>query len=356
MAVNNQYKPESVSNYSVVPAYLGNQNPTPIQIKPSNYEFTDPIDFAKTFGKDYLDAYLKNFGISSSLGLDQLSTELKGLQAFAPQAAALKRSQLTVDNLFNQLERTTQVNRAMPNARGDLTDQRNRALSYTKGSFGDAIDDSNAAADRASNAADLSFRGGFGAESSVARKTSALMSAKEKFALSQQGEALLTQNMQTEANLFLAPTSYSNAGQSINVTPEVGAGRASSAIFGDLNTRNNIDLPTALQNKIQQGQWNTGRLDNINLANVNNANQSNLLRFQYDTGYAAAVAGATQTGINTQVSISQQNEARKTFLDYMKQAQKNQEAGAWSKLLGTVLSIGGNVATGGASGTSTGGI
>ena len=346
MAIDSRFTPSSVSNTTVIPAYLGNQMPNPIQVAPSAYENIDPLKLLQQFGSQFLDQYLLNNRTAQTLGLGQLETELKGLKGFAPEAAALKRQQLTIDNLFNQRERTAQVNSALPNARGDLASQRERALAYASGNLPNAEDQAAAELQRGSDAADLASRGGFGSSSSVARKASALLSVKERTALSQYGDQLLNSNLSTEANLFLAPTSYSNAGQSINVTPEIGAGRAASAFGADLNARNNLDIPTVLNTKIQQNQWNTGRLDNINNANVNTANQANQLRFQYDSTYAAAVAGAIQTGINTEVSLSQQAEARQTFLQYMQQAQKNQDAQAWAQLAGTILGIGANVVTG----------
>jgi len=362
-----QFEPGSAGGYGAYPGYLGGEFPTPslVDYDPINaaeYNFTDPIDFAKAFGSFNREELLKNFDQSKKFALDTLQTELQGLEGFVPAASALKRKETALDNIFNQQQRTDQINKVLPEARGQLDAQGQRAETYAQGRVPDSVTDAALELGVRSDAADLASAGGFGSTSSVARKTSDLMSAKERIALSQYGDQALTSNIGTKANLFLAPTSYSDAGQQIRVTPEVGAGRLTSQGFSELNANTLISPGAALSAEINQQQFSTNinqRTNEFNAGNQFSANQINagyenqfkLGKFGYDVDFAGIVAGAHQTDINTTIALEQQEQAHDTFNEHEDNAQQSDQTGA-------IFEAGGQIVAaifGGYSGGSEGG-
>lgn len=309
------------------PFYIGDQYPTfnPISfndvefegIDPADYKFTDPVEFGRRFGDFNRGEVSKNFGQAKDMALEALDLELQGLENFVPAAAAIKRSQTSVDNEFNQAQRERQVDGALPNARGDLNAQRRRALDYADGRL------PNEGLDRAyelgirSKAADAAGFSGIGPRSGEATKISDLMSAEERFRISQYGEGLFGQNLSTQANLFLAPTSYSDAGAQVRVNPEVGGGRLAMQSLGTINEATLVSPGQALSSEINQNQFKTNLEQSTNQFNAsgkfsadqfnssgqfsadqfNSAGQfaADLGKFQYDVSYLNAVQMANQS-------------------------------------------------------------
>lgn len=282
-------------------------------IQPAPFNFTDPQQFAQAFGSFNRGQVGTNFTQSKGMALEALQTELAGLRSFAPAAAALKREQISADNAFNQQQRLNQVNSVLPEARGDLLAQRQRAQTYAQGQL--------PFADRAlelgirSRAADTAGFSGFGPHSAQAEKISDLMSAEDRFKIAQYGEGLSTQNLQTRANLFLAPTEYSNAGSEIRATPEVGAGRLAYQGLDILNQATLIPPATALGAKIGQEQFQTNLVQETNKFNAlgqfdaskfNSSNQfvADLGKFGYDVSYLQQVQAANQGVLNSTLSAA----------------------------------------------------
>lgn len=327
-------KPKNITNKNI--GYTPAETP--------NYNFTDPMEFAKTYGDFNLDRINKNFNQAQDMALEQLDTELTGLEQFVPAASALKRRELSLDNLFNQQQRTQQVDTALPGVRGQLDAQAARAEAFAAGRAPDSITDRALELGIRSSAADRAIASGFGASSSVARKASDLMSAQQRIQLSQYGDQLLSSNINQKAGLLLAPTSYSDAGQQIKVNPEVGAGRLTSQNLSDLNQNTLINPTNALQSAVQQNQFQTSLEQQTNLFNAGNVfakdqfNESNRLnvaqfnagninsfalsKFGYQAGLAGAIAGAAQTNSNTQVALDQQAQYNKIFQDNLAASQQ----------------------------------
>ena len=116
--VDAKFRPHQIG-YGYYPAYLGKYFPEAYQstyenIEAAPYNYVDPIDFAKQYGSFAKSQYAENMGIAKDFALDALDTELKGLQGYVPATAALQRSQVSLDNIFNQAERTKQINEVMP--------------------------------------------------------------------------------------------------------------------------------------------------------------------------------------------------------------------------------------------------
>lgn len=362
--------------YGAYPGYLGGMYPSPVfvdykNIKPAPYQYTDPFKFAERYGEFSRDQVRANFDLSQDLALDQLDTELKGLQNFVPAASALKRSEVSLDNIFNQEQRTRQIQQALPDVPGQLAAQADRATAYAEGRIPDTVQDRALELGIRSEAADRASAGGFGVSSSVARKTSDLMSAEARINLSRYGDQLLSQNIQQRVNTLMAPTEYSNAGQQVQVMPSLSPSQISANLFGTAMQYGAIPASTAFGSEIQQQQFKTQLVQGTRQFNAANrfqesqinagiANQFALGLFGYNVGYAGALAGAMQTDMNAQLALQQQAMSAGIFQDYYNQAQQSQQAGGIASAaaalpsiiesIGSTISSVGSMLTGGDSG------
>lgn len=346
------FTPGTTGGYGMYPAYMGGGFPTANlatfnPIAGAQYQFTDPMKFAKEYGEFNRGEYQKNMALSKGMALDQIDTELQGLQHYAPAAAALKREQTSIDNQFNQQQRTSQLNQAMPGAIGSLRDQASRAATYASGGIPDALQDRALEMGVRSRAADMSAAGGFGAGSSVSRKASDLMSAEQRLQIAQYGEQLTGTNLQQQQQLLLAPTEYSNAGQQIDVNPKVSAAQLQSQNQTQLNAETMMSTTNALSSTVQQNQYSAGLQQqtqqfnaqgdyNASLANAGILNNFAMGKFNYDVGYAGTVAGAAQTDVNTSMALLQQAQARDQANSTASDAQTANTINAGVSALGTV--------------------
>lgn len=351
-------------------------------IETAPYDFTDPQAFAKSFADFNREQIKTNFGQSQDMALQALSTELRGLQSFAPAAASLARQQTSIDNQFNQLLRTSQVNSALPNARGDLEAQRQRAASYARGELPNSITDRALELGIRSRAADQSGFSGVGNRSQQATKTSDLMSAEERLQIAQYGEGLVGQNLQTSSNLLLAPTEYAQTGSQIRPTPEVGAGRLTYQGLGAVNEATLLSPGNALEATIQQKQFGTNleqRTREFNATGTFNASTFNsqgalqadefnstgaftqgLGFFNYQNQLAGQNQAASQANLNAALGLGLQgvqNDAAGTQFQ-ASQPTPLQQIGQGIGAIGGALNTASQVlsSTGATGGTSSGGV
>lgn len=314
----------TVGLYGAAPAYVGDQFPDVATTNYKNiksageqYAFTNPLEFGKQFGVYQRNELSQNNAQAKQFALDSMDTELQGLLNYVPRSAQLKREQTSQDNLFNQQQRTQQVMSAIPDVVSDVNAVAADARKYAAGEVPNSVVDKALALGTRSAAADVAATSGFGVGSSAARKLSDLMSAKDRIGLSQYGQSLLSQNAAQRADLFLAPTQYSNAGAQINVAPTISGSQLQQSAFADINSRSLIDSNTALTSTINQNQqlinWlqqtrqfnAQNRLQNDQF-NATNTNNFALSKFNYEVSYANSIASATQTNINTNVGLDQQ--------------------------------------------------
>lgn len=287
--------PGTVTSEDVQAGSLANQFLTA-----ADYTMVDPSQIASEFGDINRGEIKKNSDLASSLALDTIDTELKGLQNFAPAASTLKRNEINADNKFNQQQRDEQLAAGDPNYRSDLEGQASRARSFANGGVPDSIGDKALELGIRSRAADSANSGGFGVGSSAAKKAASLMSAEQRIGLSQYGDQLLTSNLGTRASTLLAPTQYSDAGAQIKVTPTVSAGQIQSQISSEANA-GNITARDALSTQVNQEQFktnleqDTGKT-NVTLAADRDLNQAQL-DLQADTGNADRSLQAQSTNV-----------------------------------------------------------
>lgn len=349
------YDPTQVGDFGFAPADLTGQFPAPVSINytpinPAPYKFTDPAQFAKDFGDVNRSEIGKNFNLANDMALKELDTELQGLQQFVPAAAALKRRETSVDNLFNQQQRTQQIDSTLPEVRGDLNSQAERARTYASGRAPDETIDRALELGVRSRAADAASYSGFGKESSIARKTSDLMSADRRIQLSQYGDQLLGQNVAQKVQTLLAPTSYSNAGQQVSATPTLSGSQLASQNLQEINRNTILDPATALGQTVGQNQFqsnlvqdtnkfNTSNQVGVDQFNASNANSFALNKFGYQTSLAGAYAGAALQNSNTQIALQQQAQAQQIYQDYFNQAQQSGQTSAIAQGLGAIPGI-----------------
>lgn len=337
--------------------YLGDNYPKfepisydPVKVKPipnSGYDIIDPQEFSENYGDFTTDRFVNNFGTSEKLALKTLETELKGLKMFAPAAASIKRRELSADNLFNQSQRTTQINEVLPDVAAGLKQQTKDAATFASGRFTSEIEDRALETGLRSESADISRSRGFGDNSTAAMKASDLASARERFGIAQYGNELKGVNSQSRQQLELAPTSYSDAGQQIKVTPTVDAGSLQRANTTELTRLNTIDTATGLNSLSQQGQYLDTANTNINQFNTTTKlgadqfnsqlkfntdtyNSSNsfaaaLGKFNYDVQFSNAVAGFQQQGLNQTREDTIRKELTDIYNSNKSDAQKQQD-------------------------------
>lgn len=314
----------TIGSYGVAPQFIGNLFPQaslsqydPIPGAAKDYQYIDPIKFGQEFTPFQRTQLAENFKQAKGFALDALDTELEGLLNFVPKSAALKREIIGEENTFNQAERTRQIESAIPDVARDLESIAGDARTYAKGEIPNSVIDRGLSIGVGSAAADIAATSGFGVRSSAARKTADLMSAKERIALSQYGEGLLSNNAAQRAQLFLAPTQYSTGGSQINVTPTLSGSQLQTGTASELNQATNVPASQAFANATQQSQYITGLQQTTQQFNASNTLQNNqfnatalnnfaLSYFNYLNSYVNSLAGATQTNINTGVALDQQ--------------------------------------------------
>lgn len=281
------------------------------RIKAADYHLIDPAEFARKYGETARAEMGKNLAYGQQAALSTLNTELQGLQNFVPAAATLKRSEISIDNQFNQAQRTQQVNQALPGAEKDLLNQNKRANSYALGKLPEGFDDDALNTQIRSDAADNAAAGGFGVNSAVSRRASGLMSARERLGIAQYGEQLLNSNIGTRAGLYLAPTEYSDAGSQIRVTPEVGAGRLTTGYASEANSLGMVSANTALSTQVNQEQFSTNLNQQTNQFNASNDLQNSQFNVSTDQNRQAnnqkAQMAADQFNSNQNVAVQGQN-------------------------------------------------
>lgn len=268
--------PTNVSAGAVTADQLANRFMTA-----ADYTLVDPTKISQQYGDIARQQIRQNTALSSELALETLATELKGLQSFAPAAAALQRGEIAKDNAFNQAQRLAQLEQGDPRLKADLEAQAERARAFSEGRVPNAIQDRALELGIRSRAADVATFGGFGARSSAGRKASELMSAEQRIGLSQYGDQLLTANIGNRAQLLLSPTQYATGGSQIQATPTQSASQVAQNLLAQANDKTIISSETALANQTQQQQFKTGleqetRQFNTNLAAQRDINQANL--------------------------------------------------------------------------------
>ncbi len=341
------------------PAYLGGQFPTfqPVKYNPINqpdFQGTNAGDFSSQYGQGIRNDILQNFGQSQSLALGTLATELQGLKAFAPAAAALARTTAAQDTFANQNLRTAQLQSTIPGALNNLSQQTSDAATYAQGKLPNSFNDTQLEYGIRSRAADNASTRGFGDNSLIGKSSSDLMSAEERFQIAQYGNTLGTQNAEVRNTLEVAPTEYINAGQQIRTMPTVSAGQYAQQYTNEANQLGLVNAGQAYQGTIGQNEFSAGQslqtqefnaTNNLNTQQFNSTNgfAAQLGFFNYQNGFANNLAGLGTAQVDQQRADAQ----RQQLLDLYTQ---NQSSAQTTGLLSGLLNLGGNASSGGGGG------
>lgn len=310
---------------------------TPIEAAP--YKYVDPIEFASKFSNFNRSELAKNMKMSKDFALDLIDTELQALEKYVPKSAGIKRFEIAADNVFNQQQRTQQLETAIPDQLADLNRIAGDYRTYASGEVPNPVVDRAMQLGTASAAADVAATSGFGVGSSAARKLTDLMSADQRIQLSQMGLQGLSDNAVTQANLRLAPTSYSDAGQQINVMPSVSGSQLQSAVNSDINNRTLLDPATGLSTEVNQNQFTTQLEQGTRQFNASNTLQNDQFNatnqnsfamelFNYRAQLANAIQQATQGTLNIEREDMLREQNQEIFKDYFEQAQRAGDRGA----------------------------
>lgn len=328
----------AISGGVAYPTDISGEFPDPVltgydPIKAAPYKYVDPIKFAEKFGQFNRTELGKNMQLAKEFAMDQIDTELDALTKFVPIASGIKRYETAADNIFNQQQRTQQLESTIPDQLNDLNSIRDAYTTYSQGEVPNAVVDNALTLGTASAAADVAATSGFGVNSSAARKLSDLMSAQDRIGLSQMGLEGLRTNVGDQANLRLAPTAYSDAGQQVNVMPSVSGSQLQVNAAGEINARTTLDPSTALSSQINQNQFGTqleqttrqfnasNTLQNDQF-NATNQNTFGLELFNYKAQFANAVQQADQGGLNIAREDALREQNQEIFQDYFEQAQQ----------------------------------
>lgn len=264
------------------------------------YDITDPMEFGKKYGDVVRGEMGKNAEFANTQANKTLENELATLQNFVPAAAALKRQQTSADNTFNQAERTKQVDETLPGAREALSAQGTRARTYAEGGIPNPILDRTAEIQARSVAADQASGGGFGVQSSAARKASDSLSLQQRLQLSQFGEGLTGQNLTQSEDLLMAPTQYSDAGAQIKVNPSLSPAQLSAQYSSEANQLGVLPTSQAISAQIQQSQFGTQLEQSTRQTNA----QNNLQVSEFNAGQKQQ---SSQFNAGTDLSAQQFN-------------------------------------------------
>lgn len=330
-----------VNGNVAMPIDLTSQFPTAVTIPVPAYNFTNPMEFAKEYA-DFQKGQIKDsFELARQMTDQAMKDEQRILGEYIPEAAARKRQETAADNVFNQMTRTQQLESTIPDVLEDQDQQAADARTYASGRLTDEVTDAALSLDTRSSAADMANASGFGARSSAARVLSDQLSARERFQISQYGQQLKGQSIQDRANLRLAPTSYSNAGQQVNVNPTVSPTQLTQATTTTALNQMGIPTTTALASTTQQEQFKTTTELDVSKFNATNQNTFALQKFGYMAQLANATQQAVQGGINQELSQQQQQAALGTFKEGLKEAQRTGNVAAATSIIGAILSASG---------------
>ncbi len=268
----------------------------------------DPIT-GVTINPNYNQSYDNAANAASNLSRFQEAFNLSG--GYAQQASqntldwygkiqGQVQSLLNNDNTFNQQQKLSAVEYALPGARQTTLDALDRGNTYAQGRLISSIDDRAFESVSRSMAADSTFLRGFGDDSTVGRKASDLMSAKDRLGVAMMGESSLQNWLQTGNQMFVDQPIKSTVGAMAAASPtnDVGANQLNLSQW--LGGMNMVSATNAAQLSIgvagdqakmdlQTQMYNSGlQLENYYAQVADEQSQTNALQNAYNQEANAA--------------------------------------------------------------------
>lgn len=190
----------------------------------------------------------------SALGFAQKASDasLAQNQSWATAMQPFIQGLVANDNAFNQAQRLQAVEYALPGARQTTLDAIDRGNTYAQGRLISSIDDRAFESVSRSIAADSTFMRGFGDDSTVGRKASDLMSAKDRLGIAMMGESSLQNWLQVGNQMFVDQPIKSDIGSKVAVQPTMDVGLAALQGQQFLGGMNMISADAAMQASLGQ--------------------------------------------------------------------------------------------------------
>lgn len=292
---------------------------TGVTINPNyNQDFSNPINTANNLAR-----YQEAFTLSGNYAKAASQNTLDWAAQIQPQIQAL----LAGDNSFNQSQRLSAVEFALPGARQTTLDAIDRSNTYAQGRLISSIDDRAFESVSRSMAADSTFLRGFGDDSTVGRKASDLMSAKDRLGLAMMGEGSLQSWLQTGNQMFVDQPIKSAVGAAAAASPTMDVGATQLNLSQWLGGMNMISAESAMQNAtglattqaqfdLQTQMFNSGiQLEKYYADVANEQAQTNALQNAYNQEANTA---------NLQMQIDAQQKAQQTAVDAQSSASTTQ--------------------------------
>lgn len=326
----------------------------------------DPLLSTVRTGNFSTDRYMAGVPLSQDLTMGLLASELMGLNAYVPAAAALTRNQLQQDqsfnfsraaeanlqnmsmlpainqadqaflaasNDFNQRERIKNLEASTPGAMDAIQEGMGRGREMAKGRLLSTAEDRAYEMLARSAAADSNQMRGFGDDSTFGKRASEMLSAEQRLGLMSQGDSMTDRWLKTGASVAMdqpvkqnplaardvfqgVTPQVSGIGGQIRATPSISPASTTASFLNTLGAFNTIDPNTALNSQLSQNSNNAAMLYNRNNAlfgtdyNAQAANQA----LQYDqmlTQISGGIANqrgkeaAAQNALNSQAAYNQ---------------------------------------------------
>lgn len=287
---------------------------TGVTINPNySQDYSNAVNTANNLSV-YDEAFNLSLGYAQQASDANLANNMNWAAAMQPFIQGLTAS----DNAFNQQQRLSAVEYALPGARQTTLNAIDRGNTYAQGRLISSIDDRAFESVSRSMAADSTFLRGFGDDSTVGRKASDLMSAQDRLGISMMGESSLQNWLQVGNQMFVDQPIKSDVGSQVSVTPTMDVGTAALAGSEWLGSMNMISATDAMnasigvastqaQYDLQTQMFNSGiQLEEYYAAVADEQSQTNALQYAYNQEASTA---------NLQMQIDAQTASSETAAD-----------------------------------------
>jgi len=354
-------RPNEVSFDSLLPQLVQAGQINAANVKQAKYNKINPLEFLQQIAGQNTDQYNTNFDLAKEKSTDLSQFEIDELNSYSPQAGELARSEVDLDNSYNQSRRIDNVNQASPYFNPKVNEGVDRSSTYAKGNFLTPEEDRAFEVFSRSVSADGTMARGFGDDSTAGRVASDLNSAERRFQISQYGESSQKEwiGMGFDAN-FDTPLKAKTS-QDILGTPSLSPIQTQQGITNALTPLTSMDAATGLNSAINQNQFGTNLAQNVNnqnasyqqqanIGNVDNKLRADLSNQQYDYeaqlqklsqdwNYSLSVANAEQAGYNQEAALKSELLAAQQFYDGLLLQNKITTFASFGQMLGQ-LAIG----------------
>jgi hypothetical protein len=388
---------------TVIPASMNYNSLFFTPISTSNLPITqanlvDPLLSTARTGNFNTERMMAGVPVAQDMTLSMLANELMGLGSYVPGAAGIARSESLKDmgfnaaatgmanqinfsrlpqvsavdmalmgpvNQFNQNQRTSLINQAVPGASKSIQEGMQRGSEYAQGKLLKTAEDRAYEMIGRSASADANAARGFGDNSVFGRQTSDMLSAERRLNLSQMGDTMVNNWLRTGAStVFEQPVkvnpltasqsfsalspSLSNAGSQVQVNPSVSPAQMSTNFLSSLMGLNTISPDAAISAQLNQSGNNASLLANRNntifsgdlqAQGANQAMQYDQMQTQISGNIANQmnIEAAAQNSLNSQSAMMAALLAWQFQQAALGQAQQNNMLGGLFQLGATAL-------------------